>query len=85
MKTIKYFAAAIAISTAFAATAADEINRQDAGDRNKIGVVSATGATTLNDLQTELAQKAKAAGASAYSISSVRGDNLLSGSATLYN
>ncbi len=37
---------------------------------NKIGVVSAQGATTLDGLEAKLAAKAEAAGATGYSITS---------------
>ena len=51
---------------------------------NKIGVVSAEGATTLDGLEAKLAEKAAAAGASGYTITSTNGNNKLSGTAVIY-
>ncbi|PKH20934.1 hypothetical protein CIG19_17240 [Enterobacterales bacterium CwR94] len=85
MKSIKYFAAAIALTAAFTATAAQEVAPSAASNLNKVGVVSASGATTLDGLQAQLAEKAEAAGATSFKISSVTGQNLLNGTATIYN
>jgi hypothetical protein len=51
---------------------------------NKIGVVSADGATTLDGLEAKLAEKAAAAGASGYTITSANTNNKLSGTAVIY-
>ncbi|MDH8462785.1 DUF1471 domain-containing protein, partial [Klebsiella pneumoniae] len=51
---------------------------------NKIGVVSAQGATTLDGLEAKLAAKAEAAGATGYSITSANTNNKLSGTAVIY-
>jgi hypothetical protein len=51
---------------------------------NKIGVVSAEGATTLDGLEAKLAEKAEAAGATGYSITSANTNNKLSGTAVIY-
>lgn len=50
---------------------------------NKIGVVSADGAST-DALEAKLAEKAAAAGASGYSITSATNNNKLSGTAVIY-
>lgn len=47
-------------------------------------MVSVSGVTSLDELNMALAMKASEAGATYYSVSSVRGNNKLSGSATLY-
>jgi hypothetical protein len=55
-----------------------------AQNMNKIGVVSAEGATTLDGLEAKLAEKAEAAGASGYTITSANTNNKLSGTAVIY-
>ncbi|MBS1205676.1 MAG: hypothetical protein H6R25_2575 [Proteobacteria bacterium] len=85
MKTIKYAVAAIVLSTfSFGAFAAQPVTAAQTESLNKIGVVSANGATTLDGLEARLAAKAQAAGASGYSITSAVGNNKLSGTAVIY-
>lgn len=85
MKTIKYAVAAIALSTlSFGAFAAQAISHAQAQSMNKVGVVSADGATTLDGLEAQLAEKAAAAGATGYSITSANGNNKMSGTAVIY-
>ena len=85
MKTIKYAAAAIALTTlSFGAFAAQPVSPSQAESMSKIGVVSAEGATTLDGLEAKLAEKAAAAGASGYTITSTNGNNKLSGTAVIY-
>ncbi|SFT51612.1 Protein of unknown function [Kosakonia arachidis] len=85
MKTIKYAVTAIVLSTlSFGAFAAQSVTATQAESLNKIGVVSANGATTLDGLEARLAAKAQAAGASSYSITSAAGNNKLSGTAIIY-
>lgn len=50
----------------------------------KMGSVSASGATTLSGLHDELAQKAEAAGASSYRIVAAGGENQMHGTAIIY-
>lgn len=84
MKNIKYAAAAIALTAlSFGAFAAEPVTAQ-AESMNKIGVVSAQGATTLDGLEAKLAAKAEAAGATGYSITSANTNNKLSGTAVIY-
>ncbi|MCK1967358.1 DUF1471 family protein YbiJ [Franconibacter pulveris 1160] len=85
MKTVKYAAAALLLTTVSSAFAAQAVNPADAQNLHKIGVVSATGATTLDGLEARLAAKAEAAGAKAYSITSANNNNKLSGTAVIYN
>ena len=86
MKTIKYAVAAVALSTlSFGAFAAQSVSPAEAQSLNKVGVVSVQGATTLDGLETQLAQKAQQAGAKAYSITSANTNGKMSGSAVIYN
>ena len=67
MKNVKIFATAALLATAsFATFAADLPSSQPAADAQKIGVVSVSGATNLSALESELASKAAASGASSY-------------------
>ncbi|MEI7340757.1 YdgH/BhsA/McbA-like domain containing protein [Pectobacterium brasiliense] len=50
----------------------------------EIGVVSVRSASTLDDLENKVADKANKAGASAYRIISAHGDNRLHGVAVIY-
>ena len=85
MKTIKYAVVAIALSTlSFGAFAAQSISPSQAQNLNKVGVVSADGATTLDGLEAKLADKAQAAGAKAYSITSANTNGKMSGTAVIY-
>ena len=85
MKTIKYAVAAIALSNlSFGAFAAQAISPSQAQSMNKVGVVSADGATTLDGLEAQLAEKAAAAGATGYSITSANSNNKMSGTAVIY-
>ena len=59
MKNIKFAVAAIALSTlSFGVFAAEPVSSTQAQNMNKIGVVSADGATTLDGLEAKLAEKA---------------------------
>lgn len=85
MKTIKYAVAAIALSgLSFGVFAAEPVTATQAQNMNKIGVVSAEGATTLDGLEAKLAEKAAAAGATGYSITSANNNNKMSGTAVIY-
>ena len=82
MKTIKYAVAAVALSAlSFGAFAVEPVSTTQAQNMNKIGVVSAEGATTLDGLEAKLAA---AAGASGYTITSANTNNKLSGTAVIY-
>ncbi|BES82938.1 hypothetical protein PEC302107_08770 [Pectobacterium araliae] len=84
MKNVKFFAAAVVLSTlSFGAFAADQVSSQQAQRLEKVGVVTAT-ARSLDSLQTQLAQKAEKAGANAFTITSATGDNQLRGVAVIY-
>ncbi|MFJ5450149.1 multiple stress resistance protein BhsA [Pectobacterium carotovorum] len=84
MKNVKFFAAAVVLSTlSFGAFAADQVSSQQAHSLEKVGVVTAT-AHSLDSLQAQLAQKAEKAGANAFTITSATGDNQLRGTAITY-
>ncbi|MFJ3267776.1 multiple stress resistance protein BhsA [Serratia liquefaciens] len=86
MKNIKFFAAALLLTTAsFASVAADQPANQPAAGAQKIGVVSVSGASNLSTLENELASKAAASGASSYRIISAGGQNKLYGTAEIFN
>ena len=85
MKTINTVVATMALSTlSFGVFAAEPVTASQAQNMNKIGVVSADGASTLDALEAKLAEKAAAAGASGYSITSATNNNKLSGTAVIY-
>ena len=65
-----------------AASAAQEINHADG--KEKMGVVSASNAYTLDELSDALSRKADEQGATSFKILSVTGDNRLHGVAEIY-
>ena len=65
-----------------AASAAQEINHADG--KEKIGVVSASNAYTLDELSNALSRKANEQGATSFKILSTTGDNRLHGVAEIY-
>lgn len=84
MKNLQLAIAAIVLSTvSFAGFAAQEVNSRPAGE-HRIGVVSTTTTTTLDDLQSQLAAKADAADATSYRIIAAGGNDTLHGTAELY-
>ncbi|MEX3021661.1 YdgH/BhsA/McbA-like domain containing protein [Kluyvera sp. STS39-E] len=58
--------------------------KQSCEGKQRIGVVSAQGATTLSTLENVLSQKASKAGAECYKIIAAGGNNRLSGVAVIY-
>ncbi|HEO9146333.1 TPA: DUF1471 domain-containing protein [Enterobacter asburiae] len=66
-----------------AASAAQEINHADG--KEKIGVVSASNAYTLDELSDALSRKADEQGATSFKILSTTGNNRLHGVAEIYN
>lgn len=86
MKNIKNFVAVLALSTlSFGSFAAEYVNSQEAAKLEQVGVVSVSGATDLSSLKAQLAEKADAAGAKAFTITSATGNNLMHGTAVIYN
>lgn len=85
MKNIKYAVAAIALSAlSFGAFAAQPVTQTQAQKMNEMGTVSVDGASTLDGMEAQLAQKAAAAGASGYAITSANTNNKVSGTAVIY-
>ncbi|CNF53502.1 multiple stress resistance protein BhsA [Yersinia mollaretii] len=85
MKSIKYIVPALALSFAsFASIAATQIQHSPSTGLNEIGVVSASSADTLTDLENALAKKAEDAGATSFLITSATGNNKLHGTAVIY-
>ncbi|SNY76852.1 DUF1471 family protein YbiJ [Enterobacter sp. CC120223-11] len=85
MKTIKTAAVAIALSAlSFGVFAAQPVSNAEAQSLNKIGTVSVEGASTLDGMEAKLAEKAAAAGATGYSITSANTNNKISGTAVIY-
>ncbi|MBD9658829.1 YdgH/BhsA/McbA-like domain containing protein [Pantoea sp. PNT03] len=85
MKSIKLTLAAVALSSiAFGSIAADLVNEAPL-NQQQIGVVSASGSTNLTSLENQLAEKASAAGAKSFRITSTSGNNKLNGTAVIYN
>lgn len=64
------------------ASAAQEINHADG--KEKIGVISASNAYTLDDLSNALSRKADEQGATSFKILSTTGNNRLHGVAEIY-
>ncbi|MEX3021655.1 YdgH/BhsA/McbA-like domain containing protein [Kluyvera sp. STS39-E] len=62
--------------------AANKVNNFEGS--NRIGVVSASGATTLSELESKLSEKAVQAGGGSYKIISAGGANKLHGVALVY-
>ena len=65
-----------------AASAAQEINHADG--KEKIGVVSASNAYTLDELSNSLSRKADEQGATSFKVLSTTGNNRLHGVAEIY-
>ncbi|MFC3393898.1 multiple stress resistance protein BhsA [Brenneria rubrifaciens] len=86
MKNVKTIAAAVVLATvSFGSFAAEHINPQQALQHQKVGVISVMGAKDLGSLQSQLAKKAEKAGAQAYTITSATGNDMLRGTAVIYN
>lgn len=61
-----------------------QLNPGQTGQLRPAGTVSASGASSLDDLQAKLAEKAHEEGASGYVINSASGENKMFGTATIY-
>lgn len=85
MKSFKYAVTAVVLfSTSPGTFAAESVTEVQAQSMSRMGVVSAGGATTLDELEIKLAKKATKAGASGYIITSARAKNRLGGTAIIY-
>ena len=84
-KLLLPLAAGVLSALAFASLAAPQpLTESDTGQLRPAGSVSVTGATNLDELQSQLAEKAAQQGARAYSINSAGGTNKMYGTATIY-
>ncbi|MBI6549342.1 multiple stress resistance protein BhsA [Xenorhabdus lircayensis] len=82
MKVVKNIVAILALGAiSFGSLAATEV-KDTKGD--KIGVVSVTGAATLDSLTEELSKKADKAGAAYFRVIFANGQNKLNGVAEIY-
>ncbi|WP_338883592.1 MULTISPECIES: multiple stress resistance protein BhsA [Xenorhabdus] len=82
MKNVKNIVAIFALSAvSFGSFAATEVQ---VAKGEKIGVVSVSGAATLDSLTEELSKKADEAGASYFRVVSANGQNQLTGVAEIY-
>ncbi|WP_054179996.1 DUF1471 family periplasmic protein McbA [Trabulsiella odontotermitis] len=61
-----------------------QLNPGQTGQLRPAGTVSASGASSLDDLQAKLAEKAHEEGASGFVINSASGENKMFGTATIY-
>ena len=84
MKTIKTFAAAIARPPFLSPLSPLSTSAPDDAQFEKAGVIVASGATDLSSLKSQLAAKADAAGAKAFTITSTSGNNLMHATAVIY-
>lgn len=85
MKKINAAAIAITLSAfSWGAFAAQPVTSAEAQGMHKVGTVSAYGASTLDGMEAQLAEKAAAEGATGYSITSATSNNKISGTAVIY-
>jgi len=84
-KSLLLFATIALAAASFTAQAAAPLSAPaDPGPLRPSGTVSASGASNLDDLQAQLAQKAHQQGAIAWRINSAGGTNRMSGTAIIY-
>ena len=83
-KCLTVLAAALLTGMRFSAFAAQPLSSSAAGQLRPAGTVSATGATTLSELENKLAEKAREQGAKGFVVNSAGGDNQMYGTATIY-
>lgn len=82
MKTLFSTTLVMGVISVNAASAAQEINHADG--KEKMGVVSASNAYTLDELSDVLSRKADEQGATSFKILSTTGNNRLHGVAEIY-
>ncbi|AWH87966.1 multiple stress resistance protein BhsA [Limnobaculum parvum] len=85
MKSIKYIATAAILTTlSFSTFAAEQVTRSQTENLDKIGTISASDARSLSALESKLAAKADALGASHYYITSASTSENIHGTAIIY-
>ncbi|HDM8271862.1 YdgH/BhsA/McbA-like domain containing protein [Scandinavium manionii] len=82
MKTLLIATLVMGFTSVNAASAAQEINHTDG--KEKMGIVSASNAYTLDELSNTLSRKADGEGATSFKILSTTGNNRLHGVAQIY-
>lgn len=83
-RTIRITVAALALTLTGYATAADEINRQDAASLMPSGHISAGNLSTPDEVVSALKAKAEQVDASYFRITSLGGKNKFYGTAVIY-
>lgn len=84
MRNVKYAVAAIALSAiSFGSFAASQVNSAPA-DQQQVGVISITGGHDISSVESQLADKAAQAGAKSYRVTSITGNNVMHGTAEIY-
>ncbi|AFJ47686.1 DUF1471 family periplasmic protein McbA [Shimwellia blattae] len=83
-KLLLVVTAALLVSAAHGSFAAQTLTQEQLGQLHKAGTVSASGASNLDDLQAQLAEKARQEGAKGYVITSAGGENKMFGTANIY-
>ncbi|TKI06125.1 multiple stress resistance protein BhsA [Martelella alba] len=84
MKNLKYTIAAIALTTLpFGSFAALQVNAAPANQR-QVGVISTSGGHDITSVENQLAEKASQSGAKSFRVTSITGNNLMHGTAELY-
>nr|WP_314264081.1 YdgH/BhsA/McbA-like domain containing protein [uncultured Moellerella sp.] len=82
MKKLTLIASVLALSAfSFGSVAATEVQHSD---KAASGVVSVSGAKTLDDLTAKLAKKAEEAGATSFRVVAASGENQMNGVAQIY-
>lgn len=85
MKKLLYFSAVVTLAALpFATMAAQEMSDINTGQLRPAGTVSVTGASSLDDLQAKLGEKAKEEGAKGFIVNSASGNERMFGTATIY-
>lgn len=84
-KSLTLLAAGAFTALAFSAFAAPQsLDSNPVGQLHPAGTVSASGASSLDDLESKLAEKAHKEGAKGYVVESASGNNKMFGTATIY-
>lgn len=83
-KYLVMLAAATLAGASFTAWSIEPLSSGDTGQLRPAGTVQASGASSLDDLQDKLAEKAREQGAKGYIVNSASGDDRMFGTATIY-
>lgn len=84
-KSLALLIAGALSAVAFSAVAAPQpLDTQNTGQLRPAGTVSAAGASSLDDLEAKLAEKAQQEGAKGFVVESASGKNKMFGTATIY-